>query len=626
MVMKNIEDYIWVIISAMIVFLMQPGFMALETGLTRAKNSINVAIKNMSDFILSVAAFWLVGYGIMFGRSSSGLFGTTDYFVSFGNDNWKAAFFVFQAVFVGTAATIDSGAVAERAKFGTYLLMSFITSAFIYPVFGHWAWGNYFYEGNEGWLQNLGFLDFAGSSVVHSIGAWVALSGVIIIGPRIGRFTEDGKANKIRGHDLVFAYLGVFILFFAWFGFNAGSTLKATTEVAPIFANTMLSASFGGITSLLISWRCSKNRLLEPESIINGILAGLVGITAGCYYVNLIGAIIIGIVSGVIVYCGVIFLEKLKIDDAVGAIPVHGFAGVWGTIATGIFIKQEFLIEFGMTRGQQILIQLLGVFIAFVWGFGLSYLIMKLLDKIFHMRVSRSYEEIGLNIAEHGASSSVLELSNSVKSIIENKNFKNAEKIEVEYGTEIGDLTNYFNSMVDDLREKEEAAEKALKTLHHMAISDGLTQLLNRKSITETLEEEIARSIKYEKNLSVFLFDIDHFKEVNDVYGHLTGDKVLVELSKTVGETIRESDYLGRYGGEEFLIIMPGTKLASAYLLAETIRETIRTMKWEFQDDYSVTISGGVVQNYGEDVIGMIHRADSLLYYAKEHGRNRVMK
>ena len=624
--MKNIGDYLWVIISAMIIFLMQPGFMALETGLTRAKNSINVAIKNMSDFIFSVAAFWFIGFGLMFGHSFHGIIGISDFFVNFEIDDWKAAFFIFQAVFVGTAATIDSGAVAERSKFSTYLIMSFITSAFIYPIFGHWAWGNFYYSDNLGWLQKLGFLDFAGSTVVHSIGAWVALSGVIIIGPRIGRFSADGKANKIPGHNLVFAYFGVFILFFAWFAFNCGSTLSASTDISIILANTIISASFGGISSLFISWKFGGNHLPEPESIINGVLGGLVGITAGCYYVDAIGALIIGIVSGAIVYLGTLLLEKLKLDDVVGAIPVHGFAGIWGTIATGFFIKDSFLVEFGITRTNQILVQILGAVTALVWAFGISFILMKIINKFFPMRVSRSYEEIGLNIAEHGASSSILELSNSVKKIIENKNFKNAKKLEVEYGTEIGELTNYFNSMVDDLKLKESAAEYALISLHNLAVTDGLTQISNRKNIIEILEKEISRTVRYKNKLSILMFDIDFFKKVNDKYGHLNGDQVLIAISKNISNTIRASDYFGRYGGEEFLVIMPETDLANAYIFANRIRENIEQMEWNFDNKLTVTISGGVVENTGEDLYTMISKADSLLYHAKENGRNRIEK
>ena len=462
--------------------------------------------------------------------------------------------------------------------------------------------------------------------MVHSIGGWVGLSGVMIIGPRIGRFTEDGKANKIRGHNLVFAYFGVCILFFAWFAFNSGSTLAASKNVANILANTVISASFGGLTTLFASWIFSEDHLLEPEMIINGILGGLVGITAGCNYLGEAGSLVVGIVSGLIVFWGTNFLEKLKLDDAVGAIPVHGFAGIWGTIATGLFIRESFLIEFGVTRIHQVLIQMLGSFTALAWGLGVSFILMKIINKISPMRVSRSCEEIGLNIAEHGASSSILELSNSVRKIIESRNFKNTEKIEVEYGTEIGELTNYFNTMIDDLRVKEEAAEEALESLHHMAITDGLTQIFNRKNITDTLEKEVSRAIRYEKKLSIFMFDIDYFKKVNDQFGHQAGDKVLVEISKTVKGILRESDYVGRYGGEEFLVIFPETDLANAYIISSRIRETVECMVWDFCDDCKITISGGVAENFGEDCDRMITRADSLLYYAKENGRNKIIK
>ncbi|MDC7231933.1 MAG: ammonium transporter, partial [Spirochaetales bacterium] len=366
--MKSINDILWVLVSAMLVFLMQAGFMALETGLSRAKNSINVAIKNITDFIFSIAAFWFIGYGLMFGKSFYGIIGITDFFTSFDEDSWKATFFVFQAVFVGTAATIDSGVIAERAKFSTYLIMSFITSALIYPIFGHWAWGGLFYEDQAGWLEKLGFIDFAGSSVVHSIGGWVGLAGAIVIGPRIGRFAADGTPQKIQGHNIVFAYLGTFILFFGWFGFNAGSTLEANYGVAHIIANTIISASFGGITAMFLSMMFSRSKLPEPEMIINGIIAGLVAITAGCAYVRSVSSLIIGIVSGFVIYWGTVLLEKKGVDDVVTAVPVHAFSGAWGTIAAGLFMKNELLNDLGMSRIRLIGVQVTGVLACFVWG------------------------------------------------------------------------------------------------------------------------------------------------------------------------------------------------------------------------------------------------------------------
>ena len=335
---------------------------------------------------------------------------------------------------------------------------------------------------------------------------------------------------------------------------------------------------------------------------------------------------IVGIVSGIIVVFGNRLLEKLKLDDAVGAVPVHGFVGMWGTIATGIFIKNSFLLEFGISRGHQIIVQVLGAAAALAWGLGVSLIMMKVINRFFPMRVSPAHEEIGLNIAEHGASSSILELSNSVRKIIESRNFRETGKIEVEYGTEIGELTNYFNTMIDDLRIKEDAAEEALSSLHQMAITDGLTQIYNRKFISDTLIKEIARSIRYESKLSVLMFDVDFFKEINDKYGHPSGDKVLTEISKKVKESLRESDYFGRYGGEEFLVIFPETDLANAYIISNRIKESIECMCWDFSETCCVTVSGGVVENFGEDFDRMIKRADNLLYYAKENGRNRIIK
>ncbi len=623
---KTLDDILWVLIAAMLVFLMQAGFMALETGLSRAKNSINVAIKNLTDFIFSVAAFWFVGYGLMFGRTFSGLFGMSDFFTALDDDSWKATFFVFQAVFVGTAATIDSGVVAERARFSTYLIMSFITSALIYPIFGHWAWGGFFYESQAGWLQRLGFLDFAGSSVVHSIGGWVGLAGAIVIGPRIGRFAADGTPQKIPGHNIVFAYLGVFILFFAWFGFNGGSTLAADPHVAEIILNTIISASFGGITAMFLSMFLGKSKLPEPEMIINGVIAGLVGITAGCAYVGSVSALVIGIGSGFAVYYGTYFLERIGIDDVVSAVPVHAFAGVWGTLATGLFIRERFLAESGLSRIEQVGVQALGVVSCFIWSFGLAYLILRLIKRFVPVRVSIEHEKIGLNIAEHGTSSSISELSDSMRKVISDARIVGVKKLETEIGTEIGDLTNYFNIMIDRLKEKEEIADRALESLKAISIRDGLTKIYNRKYITDYLEEEVKRSKRYSNSLSIIIFDIDFFKSINDSFGHQMGDIVLVRCAETLRNNLRETDVIGRYGGEEFLVVLPETDLQSAYELANRLRENLAQLKWEFDANRKVTVSGGVAENLDDDAAKLIGRADELLYVAKDKGRNRIEK
>ncbi len=461
-VKKNV-DIIWVISASALVFIMQAGFMALEAGLARAKNSINVALKNVSDYIVAACGFWMLGFGFMFGSSALGVIGFDHFFLSLDGDPWTAVFFVFQVMFVGTSATIVSGAVAERTKFSAYLAISLITSVLIYPVFGHWAWGSFLNGGTKGWLENLGFIDFAGSTVVHSVGAWVALAGVIIIGPRIGKFI-GGKPQKITGHNLPFMFLGVFLLFFGWFGFNGGSTLKATSDIAHIIMNTILAGSFGGVTTLFLSWMLSKDNLPEAEMIGNGIIGGLVGITAGCAFVDSYAAMIIGISSGILVYYGTWFLENvLKLDDVVGAIPVHGFCGVWGTIATGIFIKQEFLDISGNTRIYQILVQCLGVAVCFVWTFSVAFILLKTLSYCMGLRVTKEDEEVGLNIAEHGASSSIFELSKSIRNIISSRKYDKAFKIrDIEHGTEGGELAVQFNHLIDSLQRTFEEKERAL--------------------------------------------------------------------------------------------------------------------------------------------------------------------
>jgi len=448
-------DYIWVLTCAALVFLMQAGFMALESGMARAKNSINIAIKNLADFILSVAGYWILGFGLMFGLSQGGLFGFSDFFTSIGNDPWKALFFVFQTVFAGTAATIDSGAVAERTKFAGYLIISFITCSVIYPIFGHWAWGGFLHPGNQGWLQRLGFLDFAGSTVVHSIGGWVALAGVLIVGPRQDKFT-NGKPNKIPPHNLLMVYLGTFILFFGWFGFNGGSTLAATPAIAGILFNTVLGAAFGAISAGALSWIFSPNHHPEADVIANGLLGGLVSITAGCAWVETYSAALIGSIGGVIIFWGSIFLERvLKIDDVVGAIPVHGFCGIWGTLAIGFFITEDKLATLTqLSRWEQIGVQTLGVASAFLWAFPVALLFYYLIKVTIGIRVNPQAEEIGLNIAEHGASMSLIGLAHAMHKIRSLDIIDDNAKVPVEFGTEVGELSQYFNEMLDALRQE----------------------------------------------------------------------------------------------------------------------------------------------------------------------------
>jgi Amt family ammonium transporter len=385
---------VWTLIAAALVFFMQAGFALVECGFTRAKNAINIMMKNLMDFSMGSIAFWAVGFGIMFGATNTGWFGTSGFFLSdfkVGGDPWVLAFWMFQVVFCATAATIVSGAMAERTKFIGYLMYSIVISALIYPVFGSWAWGSLF-NGN-GWLEGLGFIDFAGSTVVHSVGGWAALAGAIVLGPRTGKYAKDGSIKPILGHNIPLAALGVFILWIGWFGFNPGSTTAANKDIAMIFVNTNLAAAAGAIFAMFISW--IKFGKPEISMSLNGALAGLVAITSPCATVTPMSSIIIGAAAGVIVVLSVLFFDRIRVDDPVGAISVHGVCGAWGTLAAGIF-------NIGGTSGKIIGVQLLGIGACFVWTFGTAFIMFKLIEKTIGLRVSAEEELEGLDFFEHG--------------------------------------------------------------------------------------------------------------------------------------------------------------------------------------------------------------------------------
>ena len=387
-------NYLWTLVAAALVFFMQAGFAMVEAGFTQAKNSINIMMKNLMDFSIGSIAFWAVGFGLMFGVSATGWFGTSGFFLSDftpDGDPWVLAFWMFQVVFAATAATIVSGAMAERTKFTGYIVYSIFISGLIYPVFGSWAWGSLL--NGSGWLEGFGFIDFAGSTVVHSVGGWAALAGAIVLGPRLGKYTKDGKIKPIMGHNIPLAALGVFILWLGWFGFNPGSTTTADTSIAMIFVNTNLAAAAGACLAMIVSW--AKFGKPEVGMSLNGALAGLVAITAGCANVSPGSSIIIGAIAGVIVVFSVMFFDKIKIDDPVGAVSVHGVNGAWGTLAAGIF-------NIGGTSAGIIGVQLLGIAAAFLWTFPMAFIMFKIIDKTIGLRVSPEEELEGLDHAEHG--------------------------------------------------------------------------------------------------------------------------------------------------------------------------------------------------------------------------------
>ena len=401
-------DTFWLLICAILVFLMQAGFMCLESGLSRNKNSINVALKNVTDFGIAVVTFWAFGFALMYGTSVMGLFGNRFYFFTTHVAGYQT-YFVFQAMFVATAATIISGAVAERLRFFSYVIITFVTSGILYPIVGHWAWAFNFDDPTEkfGWLGKMGYLDFAGASVVHSVGGWVALSVLLIIGNRTGRYRKENSKKTFQGSNTPMAALGALILWFGWFGFNGGANGAMDLKIPLILINTFLSASFGLIFSSLMGVIVMKKP--EPLFMITGPLAGLVSITAACAYVNPSEAIIIGSIGGLVSGSTIILLEKIQIDDVVSAIPVHLASGIWGTLAVAIFGNFE---QMGIekTKIEQLTIQLIGILSIGSFCFFSSYIIFKLINYVFPLRVGKIQEELGLNISEHNASTDTHEL------------------------------------------------------------------------------------------------------------------------------------------------------------------------------------------------------------------------
>ncbi len=406
---------VWMLLAAMLVFFMQPGFALVEAGFTRSKNTANILMKNLVDFMVGSILFWFIGFGLMFGIGD--VFGTPHLFDLDAMDNIIQnglpieGFLIFQTVFCATSATIVSGAMAERTKFSMYLAYTIAISVLIYPVSGHWTWGG-------GWLSNADpdsfmmsvfgytFHDFAGSTVVHSVGGWIALVGAAILGPRLGKYGKDGKSKAIPGHNLTLACLGVFILWFGWFGFNPGSQLAAAgygdqTAISHVFLTTNLAACTGGFLALIVSWiKYGKPSL---SLTLNGILAGLVGVTAGCDLVSPMGAALIGAICGTVMIFAVEFIEhRLKIDDPVGASSVHGVCGSLGTILTGLFAVEGGTFYgggFGFLGAQ-----IFGVIIVGGWAALMGYIIFKVLDKVHGLRVPARIEEEGLDIYEHGES------------------------------------------------------------------------------------------------------------------------------------------------------------------------------------------------------------------------------
>ncbi len=472
MELRQLVDYLWVVVAAALVFFMQAGFSMVESGLTRTKNSINVAIKNLTDLGVSMIVFWLFGFAFMFGNSRFGVIGASGFLVDFSGAGLMGAssFFLFQAMFCSTSATIVSGAVAERMRYAGYIVGTAFLSGLIYPVFGHWAWGGIggpSIGSGAGWLASIGFVDFAGSTVVHSVGGYVALAALLVIGAREGRFPKGGKAVKIPGSNVPLSVAGVIILWFGWIGFNGGSTLAMNERVPSIILHTCLAGGAGMLTALFVGWAATG--VPDVNFVMNGSLAGLVAITANCHAVSSPEAVIIGAVAGIVMLGADRLLESLKIDDAVGAIPVHLAAGVWGTLAVGIFGDAD-LLGTSPIFGSQLAAQAIGVAACALWSFSLSLAFFKVLDLFAPLRVTPEEERYGLNVAEHGASTEIFELYSTMEEQARNGDLSG--RLPVEPFTEIGQIAERYNAVMAALERNTIAKDEYQDIFRN--VSDGL--------------------------------------------------------------------------------------------------------------------------------------------------------
>ncbi|MCF6155497.1 MAG: ammonium transporter [Candidatus Brocadia sp.] len=396
-------NHIWLMAAACMVFFMQLGFTSYEAGFAQSKNAISVSIRNLMVTVIASLVFYTFGFGFMFGKSHMGWIGL-DHFFAMGvmahQGNLAFSFFFFQLVFAATAATILTGAIAERSNIISNILGIIFVTGIIYPVFGHWAWGNLFCPGQSGWLGRLGFIDFAGSTVVHSIGGWFALAGAVVVGPRIGKYNPDGSSNRMGLHNIPLATLGTFFLWFGWFGFNGGSLLRASAGIGLVITNTNLAPAASGVSALILNYL--MERRLDAGKLFTAILAGLVAITAGSNRVSPDGAVYIGLIAGIVSIMAQDFIEKiLKVDDPVAAIAVHGVGGVIGTLCVALFAEKSTLLAENGNRLYQFGIQAMGVGVAFLWSFGLGMLFFWCLKKIVGVRVSPEEEKRGLNVAEY---------------------------------------------------------------------------------------------------------------------------------------------------------------------------------------------------------------------------------
>jgi len=478
-------NYMWLLVCSVLVMSMQIGFCLLECGFVRSKNVINAAFKNLVDFVTACLVYWAVGFGIMYGASVAGLFGSSNFFVQ--HQGASGAFFLFQMMFCATAATIIGGAVAERTRFSLYVIISVVISGLVYPVVGHWAWSGALSDAPTGWLGQMGFMDFGGSMVVHGVGGWFALAAVMIIGARAGRF-DEGKP-PIRGSNYPLSTVGVLLLWFGWFGFNGGSGLLLDENVSVVLINTSLAAASGGMT--LVGLAFLKDGKPNIAASLNGVLAGLVAVTAGVWTFSTTDAVMVGALGALVCAFVTQQLERFKIDDVLGAFPVHGATGFIGALLVAVF-GDSTLFPNNHSHLQQFGVQLLGASVIAIWAFGVGIVSLSALKKFMPLRVTEQEELDGLNLAEHNASTDLNDLLSDMHGKSEEGEFDG--KVEVDPHTDIGRIAHEYNQVLERVRleiETREEAWRQLKEATHFQFifentHEGIVQLSLQGVVLET--------------------------------------------------------------------------------------------------------------------------------------------
>ncbi len=578
-------DVAWVLVCGALVFLMQTGFVCLEAGFTRSKNSINVAIKNATDFAISGVLFWAFGFALMFGASASGWMGTSGFFARAGSeDPSRAAFFLFQLMFCATSTTIVSGAVAERMRFTGYLAVAAFLSGVVYTLFGHWAWA----EG--GWLRNLGFVDFAGSTVVHSVGGWVSLALVLILGPREGRFSS-ASGRAFQGHNIPLSVVGALLLWMGWFGFNGGSTFAFNAQVPGIMINTTLAGTAGMVAALAGAWVILRRA--DVSAALNGALAGLVSVTASCHAVGSAESILIGATGGLIMVVGTQFLERRMIDDVVGAIPVHGLCGVWGTLCVALFGEPERL-KTGLGFASQLGVQLLGVGVCAAWTFGLCSVFFRLLNRRFPLRVDPEAERLGLNVAEHGASTEIHDLLSVMDR--QARSHDMYLRVPVQPFTEVGQIAELYNRVLDTLQRVLAQSDAVVRSA-----MDGIVTFARDSGVITTANPSAERMFRFEPGHLVG-------QPLSALVGRSGADELEEMLAAPEGGMVRELE-ARRQDGSRLPVEMVVTRadVAEGRVYVATIRDISERKRYEEELREALRAARGASRAKSEFLASMSH-------------------